>query len=152
MPASAPSDRLYLASLWAAMGATAWRWWRRPRLAAHAVAGNQRTGSGAPELVLCEQSGVRCVACWLCVAACPTACIHMEAEPEPMAAGRRLTSLYVEQERCLHCGNCVMACPVGALRQGDSGTPVALRRALRSLMPASERASGARQGEPMGPA
>lgn len=56
----------------------------------------------------------RCTACRRCVAACPTACLHIEGEeqPRPPAA---LREMWLDRGACVTCGACIEACPTGAL-------------------------------------
>ena len=66
-----------------------------------------------------ENGEERCVACGLCAAVCPNACIFIEADedtnqelhPERQFAKRYAISL----ERCLFCGYCESACPKEAI-------------------------------------
>ena len=57
----------------------------------------------------------RCVACFLCAAACPVSCISMEgAERED---GRRQASWFrINFARCIYCGLCEEACPTLAIQ------------------------------------
>ena len=59
--------------------------------------------------------GERCVACYLCSAACPVDCISMQsAEQED---GRRYAAWFrINFSRCIFCGLCVEACPEDAIR------------------------------------
>ena len=63
---------------------------------------------------------VRCTACALCMAACPSACIHVEAGPRPgtlAGSGDRMASMFeIDLGRCVLCGLCAQACPVDAIR------------------------------------
>ena len=57
----------------------------------------------------------RCVACYLCSAACPVSCISMQsAEKED---GRRYASWFrINFGRCIYCGLCEEACPTSAIQ------------------------------------
>jgi NADH-quinone oxidoreductase subunit I len=57
----------------------------------------------------------RCVACFLCAAACPVSCISMEgAERED---GRRWAMWFrINFARCIFCGLCEEACPTLAIQ------------------------------------
>ncbi len=57
----------------------------------------------------------RCVACYLCSAACPVDCISMQsAERED---GRRFAAWFrINFSRCIFCGLCAEACPTMAIQ------------------------------------
>ena len=57
----------------------------------------------------------RCVACYLCSAACPVSCISMQsAERED---GRRYARWFrINFARCIYCGLCEEACPTSAIQ------------------------------------
>jgi NADH-quinone oxidoreductase subunit I len=57
----------------------------------------------------------RCVACFLCAAACPVSCISMDgAERED---GRRWARWFrINFARCIYCGLCEEACPTLAIQ------------------------------------
>ena len=59
--------------------------------------------------------GERCVACYLCSAACPVSCISMQsAERED---GRRYAHWFrINFARCIYCGLCEEACPTSAIQ------------------------------------
>jgi NADH-quinone oxidoreductase subunit I len=59
--------------------------------------------------------GERCVACYLCSAACPTDCISLQAaETED---GRRYPAFFrINFSRCIFCGFCEEACPTCAIQ------------------------------------
>jgi NADH-quinone oxidoreductase subunit I len=59
--------------------------------------------------------GERCVACYLCSAACPVSCISMQsAEQED---GRRYAAWFrINFARCIYCGLCEEACPTSAIQ------------------------------------
>ncbi len=58
----------------------------------------------------------RCIACKLCEAVCPAACITIESEPR--ADGTRRTTRYdIDLFKCVYCGFCEEACPVDAVVQ-----------------------------------
>ncbi|MFA7059798.1 MAG: NADH-quinone oxidoreductase subunit NuoI [Pedobacter sp.] len=59
--------------------------------------------------------GERCVACYLCSAACPVDCISMQsAERED---GRRFAAWFrINFSRCIFCGLCAEACPTLAIQ------------------------------------
>jgi len=59
--------------------------------------------------------GERCVACYLCSAACPVDCISMQAAEA--ADGRRYAAWFrINFARCIFCGLCAEACPTLAIQ------------------------------------
>lgn len=57
----------------------------------------------------------RCVACYLCAAACPVDCIALQAAEEP--DGRRYPAFFrINFSRCILCGFCEEACPTCAIQ------------------------------------
>jgi NADH-quinone oxidoreductase subunit I len=65
----------------------------------------------------------KCVACFLCAAACPSDCIYIEAaentEQVRISGGERYASVYnIDYNRCIFCGYCVEACPTDAITHG----------------------------------
>jgi len=59
--------------------------------------------------------GERCVACYLCSAACPVDCISMQAEE--LENGRRQAAWFrINFTRCIFCGLCAEACPTLAIQ------------------------------------
>jgi NADH-quinone oxidoreductase subunit I len=57
----------------------------------------------------------RCVACYLCAAACPVDCISLQATED--AAGRRYPEFFrINFSRCIFCGFCEEACPTYAIQ------------------------------------
>lgn len=71
-----------------------------------------------------DENGLeKCVACFLCAAACPSNCIYIEAAENTDAArisGReRYAKVYnIDYSRCIFCGYCVEACPTDAITHG----------------------------------
>ena len=70
-----------------------------------------------------EQGLEKCVACFLCAAACPSNCIYIEAAEntaaERISAGERYAAVYnIDYNRCIFCGYCVEACPTDAITHG----------------------------------
>jgi NADH-quinone oxidoreductase subunit I len=56
----------------------------------------------------------RCIACKLCEAVCPAACITIESEQR--ADGTRRTTRYdIDLFKCIYCGFCEESCPVDAI-------------------------------------
>lgn len=59
--------------------------------------------------------GERCVACYLCAAACPCDCISLQAAEDE--EGRRYPSFFrINFSRCIFCGFCEEACPTYAIQ------------------------------------
>jgi len=57
----------------------------------------------------------RCVACYLCAAACPVDCIALQATEDDM--GRRYPEFFrINFSRCIFCGFCEEACPTYAIQ------------------------------------
>jgi len=57
----------------------------------------------------------RCVACYLCSAACPVDCISMQAAERE--GGRRYAEWFrINFSRCIFCGLCAEACPTMAIQ------------------------------------
>jgi NADH-quinone oxidoreductase subunit I len=70
-----------------------------------------------------EQGMEKCVACFLCAAACPANCIYIEAaentETVRISGGERYAKVYnIDYNRCIFCGYCVEACPTDAITHG----------------------------------
>jgi len=65
----------------------------------------------------------KCVACYLCAAACPADCIYIEAKENTdkvrISGGERYAEVYnIDYSRCIFCGYCVEACPTDAITHG----------------------------------
>ena len=57
----------------------------------------------------------RCVACYLCSAACPVSCISMQSDEDE--SGRRYARWFrINFGRCIYCGLCEEACPTSAIQ------------------------------------
>ena len=82
---------------------------------------------GAPRLTRDREGTIRCVACSLCVAACPSHCIDLEAGwSEGGQTDRVPIRFELDLGRCVLCGHCVEACPHEAIEMGrDRALPVA---------------------------
>lgn len=71
-----------------------------------------------------DENGLeKCVACFLCAAACPADCIYIEGtentEQVRISGGERYASVYnIDYSRCIFCGYCVEACPTDAITHG----------------------------------
>jgi NADH-quinone oxidoreductase subunit I len=71
-----------------------------------------------------DENGLeKCVACFLCAAACPSDCIYIEAAENTdklrISGGERYAKVYnIDYNRCIFCGYCVEACPTDAITHG----------------------------------
>ncbi len=71
-----------------------------------------------------DENGLeKCVACFLCSAACPAMCIYIEAAENTdvlrISGGERYARTYnIDYSRCIFCGYCVEACPTDAIVHG----------------------------------
>ena len=71
-----------------------------------------------------DENGLeKCVACFLCAAACPSNCIYIEAaentEENRVSGAERYAKVYnIDYKRCIFCGYCVEACPTDAITHG----------------------------------
>jgi NADH-quinone oxidoreductase subunit I len=62
-----------------------------------------------------SDGGERCVACYLCAAACPVDCIALQATQDE--SGRRYPEFFrINFSRCIFCGFCEDACPTYAIQ------------------------------------
>ena len=78
---------------------------------------------GAHVLQRDENGLEKCVACFLCAAACPSNCIYIEAaentDANRVSGAERYAKVYnIDYNRCIFCGYCEEACPVGAIFMG----------------------------------
>jgi NADH-quinone oxidoreductase subunit I len=78
---------------------------------------------GAHVLQRDENGLEKCVACFLCAAACPSNCIFIEAaentEETRISSSERYAKVYnIDYNRCIFCGYCVEACPTDAITHG----------------------------------
>src|SRR3569832_838105 len=78
---------------------------------------------GAHVLQRDENGLEKCVACFLCAAACPANCIYIEAaentEENRVSGAERYAKVYnIDYNRCIFCGYCVEACPTDAITHG----------------------------------
>ena len=71
-----------------------------------------------------DENGLeKCVACFLCAAACPANCIYIEAAEntaeQRISSSERYAKVYnIDYNRCIFCGYCVEACPTDAITHG----------------------------------
>ncbi len=78
---------------------------------------------GAHQLQRDENGLEKCVACYLCAAACPSNCIYIEAAENTdelrISSSDRYAKVYnIDYNRCIFCGYCVEACPTDAITHG----------------------------------
>ena len=73
-----------------------------------------------------DENGLeKCVACFLCAAACPADCIYIEAAENTdtlrISGGERYAKVYnIDYSRCIFFGYCVEACPTDAITHGHA--------------------------------
>src|SRR5437667_12761318 len=70
-----------------------------------------------------ENGREKCVASFLCAAACPSNCIYIEAAENTgkhrVSGAERYAKVYnIDYNRCIFCGYCVEACPTDAITHG----------------------------------
>src|SRR5260370_19345656 len=94
-----------------------------------------------------DENGLeKCVACFLCAAACPSNCIYIEAAENTdkvrISGGERYAMVYnIDYNRCIFCGYCVEACPTDAITHGHDfeiasyNTSTLIYRKARLLAP-----------------
>jgi NADH-quinone oxidoreductase subunit I len=80
---------------------------------------------GIHELQRDENGLEKCVACFLCSAACPANAIYIEAAEntatERFSQAERYAKIYnIDYGRCIFCGFCVEACPTDAITHGHN--------------------------------
>src|SRR5271163_307198 len=86
-----------------------------------------------------DENGLeKCVACFLCAAACPSNCIYIEAaentEETRISSSERYAKVYnIDYNRCIFCGYCVEACPTDAITHGH-GFELATLNATNLIM------------------
>jgi NADH-quinone oxidoreductase subunit I len=93
---------------------------------------------GVHQLQRDENGLEKCVACFLCAAACPADCIYIEAAENTdqlrISGGERYAKVYnIDYNRCIFCGYCVEACPTDAITHGH-GFELATLNATNLIM------------------
>jgi NADH-quinone oxidoreductase subunit I len=102
-----------------------------------------------------DENGLeKCVACFLCSAACPANCIYIEAaenvDRARISGGERYATVYnIDYSRCIFCGYCVEACPTDAITHGhgfeiasyNTSTLVYRKEQLLAPLPAGKTGS-----------
>jgi NADH-quinone oxidoreductase subunit I len=71
---------------------------------------------GHPELTINEDGARRCVACTLCMVACPSNAIKGIVADESDDHGKYPVAFTIDLQRCIFCGFCQEACPKGAIK------------------------------------
>jgi NADH-quinone oxidoreductase subunit I len=107
---------------------------------------------GAHVLQRDENGLEKCVACFLCAAACPANCIYIEAaentDQARISGGERYAKVYnIDYNRCIFCGYCVEACPTDAITHGhgfelasyDTSTLIMRKEQMLAPMPPNAR-------------
>lgn len=99
-----------------------------------------------------DENGMeKCVACFLCAAACPSHCIYIEAadntSEKRISGGERYAKVYnIDYNRCIFCGYCVEACPTDAITHGhgfeiasyDTSTLIYRKEQMLEPLPAAQ--------------
>ncbi len=72
---------------------------------------------GQPRLTVDPETGkTLCIACGLCVTACPEKLIKVEGERNPETKKKEMTTFSYDVSRCMFCGLCQEACPQDCLK------------------------------------
>jgi NADH-quinone oxidoreductase subunit I len=114
---------------------------------------------GAHVLQRDENGLEKCVACFLCAAACPADCIYIEAaentEQQRFSGAERYAKVYnIDYNRCIFCGYCVEACPTDAITHGHGlelasyNTSTLIYRKEQMLVPLPESGKAHTQHNP----
>src|ERR1700712_274186 len=110
---------------------------------------------GVHELQRDENGMEKCVACFLCAAACPSNCIYIEAaentETVRISSAERYAKVYnIDYNRCIFCGYCVEACPTDAITHGH-GFELASLNATTLVMRKEDMLVGIMPAMPLDP-
>jgi NADH-quinone oxidoreductase subunit I len=71
---------------------------------------------GLHRLLKKETGELKCTACKICVAACPSRCISVEMALNEEGKPKKTPARYdIDLGRCVFCGFCVEACPFGSI-------------------------------------
>jgi NADH-quinone oxidoreductase subunit I len=115
---------------------------------------------GAHVLQRDENGLEKCVACFLCAAACPANCIYIEAaentSEQRFSGAERYAKVYnIDYNRCIFCGYCVEACPTDAITHGHGfelasyDTSTLIYRKEQMLVPLSQSGAPPSQQNPL---
>lgn len=118
---------------------------------------------GAHVLQRDENGLEKCVACFLCAAACPANCIYIEAAENTdvvrFSGGERYAKVYnIDYNRCIFCGYCVEACPTDAITHGhgfelasyNTSTLIYTKEQMLAKLPEGGKAPSQHTPEPAG--
>lgn len=76
-----------------------------------------------------EQGRPKCVACFMCAAACPAECITIVAGESPWPDRDKVPVKFdIDMLKCIYCGMCEEACPCDAIELTEQYTIVATSR------------------------
>ena len=134
---------------------------RLPRITRSLRRSSRKRYRGVHQLQRDENGLEKCVACFLCAAACPADCIYIEAAENTdqlrISGGERYAKVYnIDYNRCIFCGFCVEACPTDAITHGHGfeiasyNTSTLIYRKEQMLVPIPQRApTSPRAEEPL---
>ncbi|CAG36045.1 NuoI/complex I 23 kDa subunit family protein [Desulfotalea psychrophila] len=71
---------------------------------------------GHIELIGDEEGNTRCVACGMCVRACPSGCIKVSGEKLEGSKKKIATVYELDFTKCSLCGSCIESCNFGAIQ------------------------------------